>query len=120
MIEASYFHEKEKLESLPKEVQQVIQNILIVLDTEYGTDRNKYEDDGGYVLVLENPNDLREIQNTRHIDCNHVIPEYVDKIVCNNGTTYTNSLILCNNDYAISLIIPIELTPLHLANYMTD
>ena len=46
--------------------------------------------------------------------------EYVDKIVCNNGEVYTNSLIICNNDYAISIIIPIELTPQNLKDYMID
>lgn len=103
-----------------KEVQETIQGILQILDTEYGADRNKYEDDGGYVLVVEEEKDFEEIKNKTYIDCTDVIAEYVDKIVCNSGETYTNFLIICNNDYAISLIIPMELTPQNLKDYMTD
>ncbi|GFZ30779.1 hypothetical protein CSC2_13050 [Clostridium zeae] len=51
MIEVSYLREYGKVKSLPMEVQETIQGILQILDTEYGADRNKYEDDGGYVLV---------------------------------------------------------------------
>lgn len=39
------------------------------------------------------------------------------KIVCSNDGTYTNSLIICNNDFAISLIIPVELAPQNLKDY---
>ncbi|NRT72455.1 hypothetical protein [Clostridium beijerinckii] len=39
-------------------------------------------------------------------------------MVCSNGGTYTNPLIICNNDFAISLIIPVELTPQNLKDYV--
>lgn len=39
------------------------------------------------------------------------------KMVCSNDGTYTNSLIICNNDFAISLIIPVELIPQNLKDY---
>jgi hypothetical protein len=120
MIEVSYLREYEKVKVLPKEVQETIQGILQILDTEYGADRNKYEDDGGYVLVVEEEKDFEEIKNKTYIDCTDVIAEYVDKIVCSSGETYTNSLIICNNDYAVSLIIPMELTPQNLKDYMTE
>lgn len=120
MIEVSYLREQEKLKFLPKEVQEIIQGMLQILDTEYGTDRNKYEDDGGYIIAVERKEDFEEIKDKTYIDCNDIIAEYVDKIVCSNGDIFTNSLILCNNDYAISLIIPIELTPQNLKDYMID
>ncbi|MBZ9633373.1 hypothetical protein [Clostridium sp. FP1] len=120
MIEVSHLHEKERLRGLPQEVQEIIKDILQILDTEYGTDRDKYEDDGGYVIVVENDADFQEIKDKTYIDCNSVIAEYVDKILCSNGEVYTNSLILCNNDYAISLIIPKELTPQNLKDYIID
>jgi hypothetical protein len=93
---------------------------LQILDTEYGADRDKYKDDGGYVEILEKEEDFKQIKDNAYIDCDEVIPEYVDKIVCNGGKIYTNSLVLCNNDYAISLIIPMELTPQNLKDYMID
>lgn len=116
MIEVSYLREYDKVKSLPKEVQETIQGILKILDTEYGADRNKYEDDGGYVVVVEE--DLEEIKDKTYNDCADVIAEYVDKIVCSNGQVNTNSLIVCNNDYVISLIISMELTPQNLKDYM--
>ncbi|APF21399.1 hypothetical protein ONV75_18645 [Clostridium sp. LQ25] len=120
MIEIAYLREKDILKIKPQEVQETIQEILQILDIEYGTSRNKYEDDGGYVIVVEKKEDFEEIKDKIYIDCDDIIAEYVDKIVCDNGEIYTNSLILCNNDYAISLIIPLELTPQNLKNYMID
>lgn len=120
MIEVSHLSEKERLKALPHEVPENIQGILQILDTEYGADRDKYEDDGGYVLVVEKDVDFQEIKDKVYIDCNDAIAEYVDQIICNNGEIFTNSLILCNNDYAISLIIPMELTPQNLKDYMID
>ncbi|MDU1007015.1 hypothetical protein ONV75_04725 [Clostridium sp. LQ25] len=120
MIEIAYSREKGILRNKPQEVQETIRGILQILDAEYGTNRNKYEDDGGYVIVVEKKEDFKEIKDKTYIDCNEVIAEYVDKIVCSNGEVYTNSLIICNNDYAISLIISIELTPKNLKDYMID
>lgn len=120
MIEVSNLNEKERLTVLPQEVQETILGILRILDTEYGAERDKYKDDGGYVAIWRNEEDFQQIKDNAYIDCDDIIPEYVDKIVCNDGKIYTNSLILCNNDYAISLIIPMELTPQNLKDYMTD
>ncbi|WP_209013968.1 MULTISPECIES: hypothetical protein [Clostridium] len=39
-------------------------------------------------------------------------------MVCSNGGTYTNPLIICSNDFAISLIIQVELTPQNLKDYV--
>lgn len=118
MIEVTYTREKGVLKTMPQEVQEAIARILEILDSEYGAYRNKYEDDGGYVVVLEKEEDIKELKDKTYIDCDEIIAEYVDKILCSNGEVYTNSLIICNNDYVISLIIPIELTPKNLKNYM--
>lgn len=105
MIEIAYSKEKGVLRNLPQEVQETIEGILQILDTEYGAIRNKYEQDGGYVVVVEKKEDFKEIVDKAYIDCDTVIAEYVDKIICSNGEVYTNSLILCNNEYAISIMI---------------
>jgi hypothetical protein len=42
---------------------------LQILDTEYGADRNKYEDDGGYVIVVEEDKDLEEIKDKTYSPC---------------------------------------------------
>lgn len=120
MIEIAYSRERGIVKSMPQEAQEIIEGILEILDTEYGAYRNKYEDDGGYVVIIQKEEDFKELKEKTYIDCNEVIAEYVDKIVCCNGEVYTNSLIICNNDYAISLIIPMELTPQNLKDYMID
>ncbi|MDU4589403.1 MAG: hypothetical protein E6240_07795 [Clostridium butyricum] len=118
MIEITYLREIEKVKMLPDEVQEVIKGILEILDSEYGSNRNKYVDDGGYVIVVESIEDFKEIQKKTNIDVNDVIVEYVDKILCADGKVYTNSLALCNNDYSISLIMLFEIMPENLLKQM--
>lgn len=119
MIKIAYLREQKKIKTMQEEVQQVIEEILETLDTEYGADRN-YKDYGGYVIVVEKEEDYKVIKDKVYIDCETMIPEYVDKVVCSNGEIYTNSLIICSSDYTISLIIPLELTPQNLRKYMID
>jgi len=38
------------------------------LDKEYGSERLKYEDDGGYVAILEKKEDFQQIKNNAYID----------------------------------------------------
>ena len=118
MIEITYLREMEKVQALSIEVQEVIKGILEILDSEYGADRDKYSDNGGYVIVIESIKDFKEIQNKTNIDVNDVIVEYADKILCADGKVYTNSLVLCNNDYSISLIMPFEIMPENLLKQM--
>lgn len=118
MIEITNLKEMEKIQAIPTEVQEVIRGILEILDSEYGADRDKYSDNGGYVVVVESSEDFKEIQKKTNIDVNDIIVEYVDKIVCADGRVYTNSLVLCNNDYSISLIMPFEIVPENLLNQM--
>lgn len=118
MIEITYLREMEKAQALPAEVQEVIKGILEILDSEYGEDRDKYADNGGYVVVVESIEDFKEIQEKANINVNDVIVEYADKILCADGKVYTNSLVLCNSDYSISLIMPFEIMPENLLQQM--
>lgn len=79
MIEISHLREKRILKNITHEVQEIILGIIQILDTEYGANRNKYEDDGGYVVV-EKIEDFKELENKANINCHEVIAEYVDKI----------------------------------------
>jgi hypothetical protein len=114
MIEIAYLREMKKVQALPIKVQEVIRGILEILDSEYGVVRDKYTEDGGYVIVVESIEEFKEIQEKTHIDVNDIIVEYVDNISCANGEIYTNSLVLCNNDYSISLIMLFEIMPKNL------
>lgn len=114
MIEITYLREMEKVHGLPVELREAIKGILEILDSEYGFNRDKYADDGGYVIVVESIEDFKEIQKKTNIDINNVIVEYVDKVSCIDGKVYIYSLVLCNNDYSISLIMPFEIMPKNL------
>ena len=118
MIETTYLREMERVQALPIEVREVIKGILEMLDSEYVADIDKYVDNGGYVVVVESIEDFEEIQKKANIDIDDVIVEYVDKILCDGGKVYTNSLVLCNNDYSISLIMPFEIMPENLLKQM--
>lgn len=118
MIEITHLTEKSSIVRLPFEVQKNIKGILTILDEAYGENRDKYKDNGGYVIVIENEEDFQSIKENTYIDVNDIIVEYVDKIECSNGKIYISSLILCNSEYSISLIIPFEITPKNILNQM--
>ncbi|NFO67024.1 hypothetical protein FDC27_08635 [Clostridium botulinum] len=110
MIELVHLKEKNKVSMFSSEVKNNIESILTILDEAYGENRDK-NDYGGVVIVVEEKDDFELIQRNTHINIENVIVEYVDLIECSNGKFYTSSLVLCNNDYSISLIIPLEITP---------
>lgn len=120
MIEVTYLREMEKVQGLQLEVQELIKGVLEILDLEYGSNRDRHADDSGHVIVVESVEDFKEIRKKTNIDVNDIIVEYVDKVLCADGKVYTNSLVLCNNDYFISLIIPLQLTPQNLKKYMVE
>ncbi|WP_428818119.1 hypothetical protein ACQR2L_19220 (plasmid) [Clostridium butyricum] len=117
MIELVHLGEIKKVDMLPREVQETVESILIILDEAYGESRTK-NDDGGYVIVAERKEDFKAIEKNSYLNPNNVIVEYADKIECSNGEIYINSLILCNNDYSISLITPLEITPENILKQM--
>ena len=117
MIKLVHLEEMNKISMFPSEVQNNIKGILTILDEAYGEDRSK-NDDGWYVIVVEKKDDFKEIENSTNINIDNVIVEYIDLIEYSNGKVYTNSLVLCNNDYSISLIIPFEIMPENLLNQM--
>lgn len=81
MIEIAYLREKEMLGLLPEEVINAVEGALQILDSEFGVDMDKYVDDGGYVIVVEKEEDFEKIKESAYIDCDDVIPEFVDKII---------------------------------------
>ncbi|AOT72795.1 hypothetical protein [Geosporobacter ferrireducens] len=112
MIKIAHVKETEGL-NLPQEVVGVIEYIATVLDNEYGEDRDVDGGDGGYILVIEYKDEFEKLKDI-YIDMDDVIAEYVDLIKVTDGEDYTNSLIILNNEFAISLIMPVAITPKRL------
>lgn len=90
-----------------------IRKYLTILDTEYGTDRDVDEDDGGYILYCE--------RGTRHIellgwyDYEQDMCDYTQEIA---GTGYCYSTFILNNEYAVMIMPSIDDAPKELLDAM--
>lgn len=105
--------------ALPPEVQEIVLDNVESLDFMYGINRD-INSDGGYVVILTNQDDIKLLEEDLDMNLDtDVIPEYVETLSTRLGQTYTNTLILCNNDYAITIIMPLEITPNSLKEYIT-
>ncbi|EGT4140620.1 hypothetical protein PM021_10505 [Clostridium perfringens] len=93
------------------EVIQSISEIIEILNENYGENRNVDKDLGGYVLVVENIEDVKELRNGMLKD---ILPEYIDKIICSEGVNYTSSLFLLSSDFSVVVIADEELSKILL------
>lgn len=97
---------------LPEEVQTYTLEELTILDDEYGKDRDLITDLGGYIAIIEHPNEIEELEKLHNCDLTkNPYPEYVDFIITENRFLYTASLFLLSSDYGIIMILPYEMTP---------
>lgn len=106
--------EVEKVAKYPKEVVDIVSKSAQILEEEYGEDN---EDLGGYILVVETEEELQELK-AQNIYVDEDIAEYVEEILVDGEISFTNSLILLGSDFAVILIIPINITPKNLIMQM--
>lgn len=96
-------HEAE-ISSLPfpvsGELYDNLLEFLLVLDNEYGSDRNVEQDDGGYVLFCTPGTTDNEIQ--RYFDFNGFISDWVTSIL--HDPDYCAALYFLREDYVVVLI----------------
>lgn len=105
---------KEKLIELNEYPMKVIRNISVVieiLNENYGENRNVDKDLGGYVLVVESLEDVKELKNGMLKD---ILPEYTDEIICSEGVKYTSSLFLLSSDFSVVVIADEEFSKMLL------
>jgi len=100
----------QKMISLPPIVQYAIEDVIAKLNFYYGENRNPDADMGGYVLIVENADDVSSLPDVFHLPIQEICPEFVDKIPTDQEI-YTNSLVVCSSDFTITLIMPLSLTP---------
>ena len=99
-----------KLPIIESTLHEYIKYLLLVLDTEYGTDRDIDSNDGGYVVfVTENTSDY---EITEVFDFKNHSVEYVEI-----GETYSTAIYLLNNEYTVMLIMPTKELPEELRNF---
>lgn len=89
---------------LPTETLSTIEDIIQILDENYGKERT-VEDLGGYIVV----GDKAGIEELRQHQLKGIVPEYIDEI---EGTDYISVLFLCSSDFSIVVICKEELKDL--------
>ena len=99
---------------IPLAIYQEVLRIVSVLDKYYGEDRNIYQNDGGFVFIAENKSDLHYFIE------NHIDPRagsYEDiRIIRAESVQYFDIFFLCNSEFSINLIFPVNLMPELRAN----
>jgi hypothetical protein len=91
-------YKKEQLEELKekysKEVLEEAEEIIRLLDNNYGANRDVDKDLGGYVALLESKEDVSEIKAD---SIKGLLPEYTDIIKSDDGIDYYSSLFLLSD-----------------------
>ena len=89
---------------LPEKLRTEIFQGLVILDYEYGTDRN-YLESGGYSIIAETKEDISKFTA---INLETRQPEWATWI----GTTgYISSLYILNDDFSIMAYMPATIMP---------
>ncbi|EGT3616213.1 hypothetical protein FHH43_08210 [Clostridium perfringens] len=101
----------EELSDYPVEVIKSISETIDILNENYGENRDVDKDLGGYVLVVESIEDVKELKNGILKD---ILPEYTDEIICSEGVNYTSSLFLLSSDFSVVVIADEELSKILL------
>lgn len=103
-------YKKEQLVELKqkysKEVIEEAEEIITLLDENYGANRDVDKDLGGYVALLESKEDVAEIKAN---SIKGLLPEYTDIIKSDDGIDYYSSLFLLSDDYSIVVFSTTEL-----------
>ena len=90
----------------PKEVVENVDNVINILDENYGYNR-KSTDDGGYVCIIE---DIKEVEYLKVNILKGLVEEFSDVIYENNTDRYNSTLYLLSSDYSITIITKNEMT----------
>ena len=94
------------LSEYPKEVVENVDNVITILDESYG-DNRKSTDDGGYVCVIE---DIEEVEYLKVNVLKGLVEEFSDVIYEDNVDKYSSTLYLLSSDYSITVITKNEVT----------
>ena len=90
----------------PKEVVENVDNVISILDENYGYNR-KLTDDGGYVCVIE---DIKEVDYLKVNILKGLFEEFSDVIYEDCIDKYNSTLYLLYSDYSITIITKNEVT----------
>lgn len=101
---------KELKSKYAKEVLQSIEEVITVLNENYGGEsRNVDADLGGYIILIDEEEEVSSIKAEILKD---IIPEFTDEIISSNDVCYYSSLYLLSSDYAVTIYSNKELDEL--------
>ena len=100
------------LAKYPDEVVENIENVIDILDENYGYNR-KLIDDGGYVCIIE---DIKEIENLKVNILKGLVEEFSDVVYQDDTDKYNSTLYMLSSDYSITVITKNEITDKLLDN----
>lgn len=96
-------------DKLPSDMFNRVLEMANILDENYGADRNVDNDDGGYILIINQAADLITLVTEYHLNILDDGSEYVDEL--NTFPSYLSLLYIRNNEFAIGLLMPKSLAP---------
>ena len=102
-----------KAEGLTTEVAESVKETLDILDVAYGQDRTE-ANLGGYVLVVENKEDLDALTYIFNDLIENVIPEMADAV----SGGYYKATYLLNPDFAVAVVFGEDTVPDKVAHYI--
>ena len=88
---------------LPEQLLREVFTGLVVLDAEYGTNRD-YRESGGFSLIAETREDLPALNEI--INTNIHAPEWATHI---GKTGFVSALYIMNDDFSIMVYLPLEI-----------
>lgn len=88
------------LSEYPKEVVENVDNIINILDENYGCNR-KLTDDGGYVCIVEG---IKDVEDLKSNILNGLVEEYSDVIYEDEVNIYNSTLYIISSDYSVTVI----------------
>ena len=94
------------LEEYPKEVVENVDNIIHILDEDYGCNR-KLTDDGGYVCIIE---DVKEVEHLKSNILKGLEAEFSDVIYEDEVNMYNSTLYILSSGYSVIVITKNEET----------
>ena len=100
------------LSKYPNKVVENIENVIDILDENYGYNR-KLTDDGGYVCIIE---DIKEIEYLKVNILKGLVEEFSDVVYQDDTDKYNSTLYMLSTDYSITVITKNEITDKLLDN----
>ena len=88
------------LQEYPKEVVKSVDNVINILNDNYGNNRMQIND-GGYVCLIE---DIEEIEYLKGNILKGLVEEFSDVIYEDKVNTCNSTLYLLSSDYSVTVI----------------